>query len=104
MIKWNDVRTRGGTVFDSCPYIDAVIDFLKGLEASEDMIKNMEYIRAIAKELRSDFSKGEDKVYELEKRMKDMNEELGKRGEETWELENQVRHLERKIKELENNA
>ena len=29
MIKSNDVRTRAGTVFDSCPYIDDVIDYLK---------------------------------------------------------------------------
>lgn len=76
MIKWNDVRTRSGAVFDSCPYIDEVIDFLKEVNASEDMIKNMEYIRAIAKELRSDFSDCEDKIYEQYKKIEDLEEKL----------------------------
>ena len=104
MIKGNDVRTRAGSVFHSCPYIDDVIDFLKEVNSSEDMIKNMEYIRAIAKELRSDFSEGEDKIYELGKKLEDMNEELGTRGEQIWELENEIKHREEKIKELENNT
>jgi uncharacterized C2H2 Zn-finger protein len=76
MIKWSDVRTRGGSVFDSCPYIDDVIDYLKLNNAPDRIIENMEYIRTIAKELRSDFNKGEDKIYELDRKIDDLEEKL----------------------------
>ena len=76
MIKWNDVRTGSGTVFDSCPYIDDVIDYLKLNNAPDTMIENMEYIRAIAKELRSDFSDCEDKIYEQGTKIEDLEEKL----------------------------
>jgi hypothetical protein len=73
-IKWSDVRTRSGKVFDSCPYIDEVLEYLAECEAPSKFLEDMEYIRTIAKELRSDFERLEDEVYYLKNKADELGE------------------------------
>jgi predicted nuclease with TOPRIM domain len=73
-VKWSDVRTRSGKVFDSCPYIDEIIEYLQEHNADFKFLANMEYIRAIAKELRGDFERLEDEVYENKKKIEELEE------------------------------
>ena len=75
-VKWSDVRTRSGQVFDSCPYIDEVLEYLQECEAPSRFLENMEYIRTIAKELRSDFARLEDEVYYNKKKIEELEETI----------------------------
>jgi prefoldin subunit 5 len=93
------IRDSKGNIYDSCPFIDKIIQFLDTQIESANAIKvELENVRSINSELRKELS-GED----YKDKLKIVEDYLGVYFEGHWEkwFESNIKEIANKIKELE---
>ena len=93
------IRDSKGNIYDSCPFIDKVIQFLDTQIESANAIKvELENVRAINSELRKESLGGDYKD-----KLKIVEDYLGVHFEVPWEkwFESNLKEIANKIKELE---
>jgi hypothetical protein len=100
------IRDSKGNIYNSCPFINKIIQFLDNPIENANVIKvELEKVRAINAELREESIAEEykNKIDEYKDKLKIVEDYLGVHFEGHWEkwFESNIKEIADKIKELE---